>query len=82
MDYETLVRQIKGKRCLLCRESPVRIAWINGDYIARCGCYPKPPVLEKTPRSELSKAIADPNYGTDAITRMSAERIIAKRGDK
>ena len=69
-------------RCAVCHEEPPRVAHIEGVFQLRCGCYPQAPTLEKTPRSELSKALADPNYGTDAVTRMSAERIIAKRRDK
>lgn len=79
MDYDKLQHQIKGKQCFVCHESPPRIAWVNGDFALRCACFPKAPALEKLPKSELSKAIADPEYPTDAVTRMQAERIREKR---
>ena len=68
-------------RCALCHEQP-QVAWIEGVFHLRCQCFPQAPTLEKRPRSELSKALADPNYATDALTRMQAERIIAKREGK
>ena len=66
-------------RCALCLEEPPRVAYVEGVFQLRCQCWPQAPTLEKRPRSELSKALAEPNYATDALTRMTAERIIAKR---
>lgn len=68
---ESLARR---SRCIQCKSQP-RVAWIDGELRLRCNCYPKPPILEKLPKSELAKAIADPNYPTDAVTRMQADRI-------
>ena len=76
-------------RCARCGEQP-QVAWLPTGgtgldglqvyaFRLRCRCHPQAPTLEKRPRSELSKALADPNYATDAVTRMSATRILEKR---
>ena len=85
--YADLQQMARGKVCVLCSSEP-RIAVLEGEYRLRCNCVdaithrPLAPVLGKPPRSELSKALADPHYPTDAVTRMQAERISARRNGR
>jgi len=64
--------------CAVCRNHP-DVAWIDGEWAHRCACWPDAPELTRPGRSELSRAIRDPDYPTDAVTRMQAERIRERR---
>ena len=76
--YADLQQAMRGRICVLCSSEP-RIAYLEGELKLRCNCHPKAPVLGRPPKSELAKALADPNYATDSVTRMQAERILDKR---
>ena len=39
-----LAASIRGKVCATCDGYPF-VAWVKGEYVLRCNCWPKPPVL-------------------------------------
>jgi hypothetical protein len=44
--HTDLTKAAKGKVCIRCDED-IRVAWINGTYTHRCGCYPETPMMIK-----------------------------------
>ena len=42
--YDSLKAEAKGRVCVTCGQDP-RIAWLQGQYALRCGCYPHEPHL-------------------------------------
>ena len=67
-------------RCVQCKTQP-RVAWFQGEYKLRCECHPKAPVLEKLPKSALSRYLAG-EEPQDALVKMQGDRIKAKKESK
>lgn len=44
LHYDSLKVEVKGRVCISCGQDP-RIAWLQGQYALRCGCYPEEPHL-------------------------------------
>src|SRR3990167_9917918 len=45
---EYLERMVDGMRCLHCNKPPA-VAWLQGAWALRCGCYPEEPKLFDQP---------------------------------
>ena len=41
---DALAKSIRGKVCATCDGYPF-VAWVKGEWVLRCNCWPKPPVL-------------------------------------